>query len=102
MEEEEFDPNELKLLPVLATDRNTRINKENELIQLRRQQKQLMKSSKRIEDPSLRVGSNKLKKSKLESSFYRNRGEEMRVDELSAFRNSTDSKSLIGLFDQPA
>ena len=29
--EEEFDPNELKLLPVLATDRNTRNTKNNEL-----------------------------------------------------------------------
>ena len=29
-EEDEFDPNELKLLPVLATDRNTH-TKNNEL-----------------------------------------------------------------------
>ena len=30
-EEEEFDPNELKLLPVLATDRNQRNMNANEL-----------------------------------------------------------------------
>lgn len=46
-EEDEFDPNELKLLPVLATDRNTTQGRNNEL---RRQQKQLMKSSKRLDD----------------------------------------------------
>lgn len=38
-EDEEFDPNELKLLPVLATDRHQRRAKENELKQLRKQQK---------------------------------------------------------------
>ena len=32
-DEEEFDPNELKLLPVLATDRNKR--GDNNMIQLR-------------------------------------------------------------------
>ena len=36
-EDEEFDPNELKLLPVLATDRHQRRAKENELKQLRKQ-----------------------------------------------------------------
>ena len=30
-EEDEFDPNELKLLPVLATDRNARKDKGNEM-----------------------------------------------------------------------
>jgi len=34
-EEDEFDPNELKLLPVLATDRNSRKHKEHELFELR-------------------------------------------------------------------
>jgi len=75
-EEEEFDPNELKLLPVLATDRHQRIAKENELRELRNQQKKLMKSSKRVNDPSF----GRKRNSKLNSSFYKNRGEAMQLD----------------------
>ena len=93
--EDEFDPNELKLLPVLATDRNT-VTKNNEL---KRQQKQLMKSSKRINDPKFAVGMRGNKKTKLNSSFYKNRGE-LQMDQLSPFRASTDSKSLLGFIDQ--
>ena len=35
-EEDEFDPNELKLLPVLVTDRNSRKHNELELFELRK------------------------------------------------------------------
>lgn len=56
-----------------------------------------MKSSKRINDPNFGT---RRRNSKLDSSFYKNRGEAMQLDQLSAFRHSTDSKSLIGFIEQ--
>lgn len=86
--EEEFDPNELKLLPVLATDRNAkRVN------DLQRQQKKLMKSSKRMNDPKFFHQNGKPKRQNhLNSSFYKNRGGgDIRMDQLSPFRASVES-----------
>ena len=55
-----------------------------------------MKSSKRVEEAKF----TRKRNSKLNSSFYKNRGEAVQMDELSAFRASTDSKSLLGFIDQ--
>ena len=54
-----------------------------------------MKSSKRVEDPNF----SRKRNTKLNSSFYKNRGEAVQMDQLSAFRASNDSKSLLGFID---
>ena len=90
-DEDEFDPNELKLLPVLAADRNKK--GDNNMNKLRQQQKQMMKSSKRIDDAKFYAHHRKAlnNAAKFNSSFYKQRGE-LNVEQLSPFRASTESK----------
>ena len=95
-EEDEFDPNELKLLPVLATDRNKR--GDNNMNQLRQQQKQMMKSSKKIDDAKF-YRKNFNNAAKMNSSFYKQRGE-LNVEQLSPFRASNESKQLQDLIGE--
>ena len=69
---------------------------------LRRQQKQLMKSSKRIDGSNFLGKKQSARAQKMQSSFYKNRGGEeqmIQLDQLTPFeaRVSSESKHLMDM-----